>query len=139
MPERLIEADPEAYLRNVMVSRRAGMAPFDPRALAEHERCMALPGAAHSLCEDYRAAGIDLEHDRADRAAGHSLVMPLLVLWGELGIIERCFDALAEWRKVADDIQGPQPALRALHTRRSVAGPACRCASFPPGRARLVR
>ncbi|MBL8480863.1 MAG: alpha/beta hydrolase, partial [Rhodocyclaceae bacterium] len=107
MPERLIEADPAAYLRDVMGSRRAGMAPFDARALAEYERCMALPGAAHSLCEDYRAAaGIDLEHDRADRAAGRKLKMPVLVLWGELGIIERCFDPLAEWRKVAEDVQG---------------------------------
>lgn len=107
LPERFIEADPAAYLRDVMGSRRAGMAPFDPRALAEYERCMALPGAAHSLCEDYRAAaGIDLDHDRADRAAGHKLSMPVQVLWGELGIIERCFDPLAEWRKVARDVQG---------------------------------
>ena len=29
------------------------------------------PAAIHASCEDYRAAGtIDLEHDRADRAAG---------------------------------------------------------------------
>ncbi len=68
LPERLIEADPVAYLRDLMGNRHAGLAPFDPRALAEYERCVALPGAAHGLCEDYRAAaGIDLEHDRADR------------------------------------------------------------------------
>jgi len=107
MPERLIEADPAAYVRDVMGKRSAGLAPFDPRALAEYERCLALPGAAHGLCEDYRAAAtIDLEHDRLDRADGRILTMPLLVLWGEHGVIGRCFDPLAEWRKVADDVSG---------------------------------
>jgi haloacetate dehalogenase len=59
------------------------------------------------VCEDYRAAAtVDLEHDRADRAAGRRLRQPLQVLWGERGIIARCFDALAEWRRVADDVRG---------------------------------
>ena len=107
LPERLIEADPAAYVRDVMGKRSAGLAPFDPRALAEYQRCLALPGAAHGLCEDYRAAAtIDLEHDRADRKAGRKLGMPLLVLWGEQGVIGRCFDPLAEWRGVADDVTG---------------------------------
>jgi len=107
MPERLIEADPAAYIRDVMGRRSAGMAPFDPRALVEYQRCMALPGAAHALCEDYRAsAGIDLEHDRADRDAGRWLRTPLLVLWGEHGVVHRCFRPLDEWRRVAPDAQG---------------------------------
>ena len=107
LPERLLEADPAAYLRDVMGGRSAGLAPFDPRAMAEYVRCLSLPGAAHGLCEDYRAAaGIDLEHDRADREAGRRLEMPLMVLWGRDGVIERCFDALAEWRRVANDVRG---------------------------------
>lgn len=107
MPERLIESDPAAYVRDVMGKRSAGLAPFDPRALAEYQRCLALPGAAHGLCEDYRAAAtIDLEHDRVDRDAGRRLGMPLLVLWGEQGVIGKCFDPLAEWRRVADDVAG---------------------------------
>ena len=107
LPERLIEADPAAYLRDVMGRRSAGLAPFDPRALAEYGRCLAQPGAAHGLCEDYRAAaGIDLEHDRADRAAGRRLAMPLLALWGADGVVQRCFEPLEEWRRVADDVRG---------------------------------
>jgi haloacetate dehalogenase len=107
LPERLIEADPAAYLRDVMGRRSAGLAPFDPRALAEYARCLALPGTAHGICEDYRAAaGIDLEHDRADRDAGRKLAMPLLALWGKQGVVERCFDPLAEWRKVATQVEG---------------------------------
>jgi haloacetate dehalogenase len=107
LPERLIEADPAAYVREVMGRRSAGLAPFDPRALREYERCMALPGSAHGLCEDYRAAaGIDLEHDRADRDAGRQLRMPLLVLWGEQGVVHRCFDPLREWQRLADRVDG---------------------------------
>ena len=107
LPERLIEADPGAYLRDVMGRRSAGLAPFDARALAEYARCLSLPGTAHGICEDYRAAaGIDLEHDRADRDAGRRIETPLLALWGAQGVVQRCFDPLPEWRKVATRVEG---------------------------------
>lgn len=107
LPERLIEAEPAAYLHDVMGRRSAGLSPFAPEAWAEYERCIALPGAAHAMCEDYRAAaGIDLQHDREDRDAGRRLPMPVLALWGAQGVVQRCFDPLAEWRRVAADVQG---------------------------------
>lgn len=107
LPERLIAADPQAYVRDVMGRRSAGLTPFDPRALAEYVRCLALPGTARGICEDYRAAaGIDLAHDRADRDAGRMLGAPLLVLWGADGVVARCFDPLAEWRRLAADVAG---------------------------------
>jgi haloacetate dehalogenase len=107
LPERLIEADPAAYVRDVIGRRSAGLAPFTPPALAAYERAMALPGAAHGICEDYRAAaGIDLEHDRADRDAGHQLSTPTLVLWGAQGVVHSCFQPLQEWQRVATQVQG---------------------------------
>jgi haloacetate dehalogenase len=107
LPERLIEADPVAYLRDLMGRRPAGLAAFAPEALAEYERCIAIPGTAASMCEDYRAsAGIDLELDRADQAAGRRLAMPLRVLWGAQGVVGRCFDVMRLWRDVADDVGG---------------------------------
>jgi haloacetate dehalogenase len=107
LPERLIQADPAAYIRDMLGKRGAGLAPFDPRALAEYQRCVALPGTAHAMCEDYRAAAsIDLEHDRVDRAAGRLLQQPLLVLWGEKGVVHRCFRPLDEWRRVAREVNG---------------------------------
>ena len=107
LPERLIEADPAAYVREVMGRRSAGLAPFDPRALAEYARTLALPGTAHGICEDYRASsGIDLDHDRADRDAGTRLAVPLLALWGLEGVVHRCFQPLDEWRRVATDVRG---------------------------------
>ncbi|MEG2880287.1 MAG: alpha/beta hydrolase [Comamonas sp.] len=107
LPERLIEADAAAYVRDVMGGRSAGLGPFDARALGEYMRCLALPGAAHGVCEDYRAAaGIDLVHEREDRQTGLRLSVPLLVLWGEQGVVHRCFEPLKEWQKIADDVRG---------------------------------
>ncbi|MEN5029012.1 alpha/beta hydrolase [Pseudomonas sp. Ps21-P2] len=107
LPESLIEANPELFLRSVMGSRSAGLKPFTPEAFAEYLRCLQIPGSARGICEDYRAsAGIDLDHDRADIAAGNQLTLPLLVLWGAEGTVGRCFDPLKEWRQVATDVRG---------------------------------
>ena len=107
LPERLISADPGAYIRDVMGGRNGSLEAFDPRALDEYTRCLSLPGAAHGLCEDYRAAAtIDLEHDRDDRAHGRKVPQPMLVLWGEYGVVERCFKPLQEWDRVAEDVSG---------------------------------
>jgi haloacetate dehalogenase len=104
-PERMIGADPRAYLRDKMAdSRDRGV--FAPEAWAEYERCFT-PEAIHASCEDYRAAaGIDLAHDRADRDAGRRVECPLLALWGERGIIGRCFRPIDEWKRVAADVRG---------------------------------
>jgi len=107
LPERLIEADPAAYVRDVLGRRSAGLAPFDPRALAEYVRCLELPGTAHGLCEDYRAsATIDLVHDQLDIDKKNFLQQPLLVLWGEQGVVNQCFEPLKEWSKLAVNVQG---------------------------------
>lgn len=107
LPERLIGRDGAFYVRSVLGSRHAGLAPFAPDALAEYERCAADPATIHGFCEDYRAAAsIDLEHDRADREAGIRLAMPLLALWGAHGWVGHGYDVLAEWRRVAADVRG---------------------------------
>jgi haloacetate dehalogenase len=107
LPERLIDANPVAYLHDVIGRRLAGLAAFAPQALAEYERCIAIPGTAQSICEDYRAsASIDLEHDRADRIAGRKLTQPLRVLWGEQGAVGRSFDVPALWRDAAHHFSG---------------------------------
>jgi haloacetate dehalogenase len=109
-PERMIGADPEAYLRynfgEGRPGRPAGLAPFLPEAFPEYLRCFRAAGTIHASCEDYRAAAsIDLEHDRADYGR-RRVECPLLVLWGEQGVIGRCFDPLADWRDYASDVRG---------------------------------
>jgi len=104
-PERMIGADPAYYLRHKLGSWGTGTAHFDPRALAEYERCFRDPAAIHATCEDYRAAAsIDLAHDAED--ADRRVECPLLVLWGEKGVVNRLFDPLADWRAVARDVSG---------------------------------
>lgn len=106
-PETLIGADPEFYLLKTLGGRFAGLAPFTAEALDEYKRCIRQPDAIRGICEDYRAsATIDLEHDRADVAAGNKLAMPLLALWGAHGVVERCFQPLEEWRQRATDVRG---------------------------------
>jgi len=106
-PERLIGHDGAYYVRSLLAGRHAGLAPFAPEALAEYERCASDPATIHGFCEDYRAAAsVDLEHDRADRAAGVHLAMPLLALWGAHGWVGHGYDVLSEWRRVASDVRG---------------------------------
>jgi haloacetate dehalogenase len=106
LPERLLQADPAAYVRGVMGARHAGLAAFDARALAEYERCAAAPGWAQAVCEDYRAAaGVDLEHDQASRDAGQKIACPLAVLWGEHGVVHRFFQPEPLWAAQAADLR----------------------------------
>ena len=107
LPEKLIGADPVYYLHRKIGAWSGGLSLFDPRALAEYERCFADPATIHASCEDYRAAAsIDLIHDDADVAAGRKVACPLLVLWGDKGVVNRLFDPLRDWGAVAVDVRG---------------------------------
>jgi haloacetate dehalogenase len=106
VPETMIANGIDLVLPAKMGSGSAGLSPFAPEAWAEYVRCFT-PQMVHASCEDYRAAAsIDLEHDRADRAAGKRVRAPLLALWGAKGVVERCFEPLDEWRRVADHVEG---------------------------------
>lgn len=98
LPETLVGAAPAFYLRKKLGGWGShGLEIFDPRALAEYERCFGDPAAIHAMCEDYRAAAsIDLAHDRADAQA--RIACPLHVLWGERGVVHRLFAPLTDWR-----------------------------------------
>lgn len=105
LPERLIGADPVYYLRRKLGGWGTGLDHFDPRALAEYERCYRNPETIHATCEDYRAAAsIDLAHDRESET--QKIVCPLLVLWGERGVVHRLFKPLDDWAAVATDVRG---------------------------------
>ena len=103
LPERLIGADPEFFLREKLRGWSQGRWPFEEAAFAEYLRCFRDPETIHASCEDYRAAvSIDLEHDRVDRQAGRKVRCPVLALWGERGTVHRCFRPLEDWRRVAE-------------------------------------
>jgi haloacetate dehalogenase len=106
-PETLINADADLYLKQTIGARSAGLKPFTPEAYAEYLRCLQLPGTAHGICEDYRASvTIDLEHDRETLAKGQKIACEFLALWGAEGVIEKCFDPVAEWKSFSDKVTG---------------------------------
>jgi len=100
LPERMIGGDTCHYLHWKLGGwGSGGLGHVEPEALAEYERCFTRPANIHAACEDYRAsAGIDLEHDRASRAAGQKIACELLLLWGTRGVVQRLFDPLALWQ-----------------------------------------
>ena len=105
LPETLIGHDPEYYLRAKLGHWSAGMDGFTEEALAEYIRCFRDPATIHASCEDYRAAAsIDLEHDESDM--DRKVACPMLVLWGDRGLMERNYDVLGTWCERASDVRG---------------------------------
>src|SRR3989440_684366 len=104
LPERLIGAEAEFFLRH-MLGLAHNPDRLEPEAFADYLRCFANPETIRATCDEYRAgAGIDLEHDRADRA--RKITMPLLVLWGRSSGQGSGYDMLAVWREHANDVRG---------------------------------
>jgi len=104
-PEILIGANPEYFLRTCLERWSNDFSAFTPEALAGYLRCFRQPATIHATCEDYRAAAsIDLMHDRADLT--QKIICPLLVLWGNQGIIGRKYNVLETWQKRAENVLG---------------------------------
>lgn len=106
LPERMIAADPTAWLKGCLSRWSLGNdAAFDPAAVAEYVRCFSTADAIRASCDDYRAAaGIDLLHDASD--ADRRIECPLLILWGAKGFVGRNYDMLALWREKASHVTG---------------------------------
>jgi len=98
-PEVVINAAPEAWFKAHTSREPKGPGFFHPDALADYLAAARNPDMIRGMCEDYRAAAsIDLEHDRASRAAGRKVQCPMLVLWGAKGKVGQWYDPLAVWR-----------------------------------------
>jgi haloacetate dehalogenase len=109
LPERLIGADPDYYLRRKLAQWSAGdgIEAFAPEVIEEYVRCFSDPESIRATCEDYRAASsIDLEHDEADASADRRVECPALVLWGREGYVGQAYDPLAVWKDYATDVSG---------------------------------
>ena len=108
LPERLIAADPDAYLEHHLRVIGLGAQPgrYPETVIAAYRAQLSDPGAVEAICEDYRAgAGIDRQLDEADR--GRRIECPVLVLWGTRGALEPLYgDVLAVWRSWARDVRG---------------------------------
>ncbi|MGH8872454.1 MAG: alpha/beta fold hydrolase [Acidimicrobiia bacterium] len=106
LPEKLIGADPEWFLR-WHTTRGPDTRFFDAAALDDYLACFRDPETIRGMCDDYRAgATIDFEHDLADMESGRKIRCPVLVLWGGAGRLGEWYDVLAVWRSWADEVQG---------------------------------
>jgi haloacetate dehalogenase len=101
IPERAINADPDSWYHG------------DPDAMGqenydEWREAMRNPAVVRAMLEDYRAGlTLDREHEEVDRAAGHRLGMPLLVLWSRRDDLEDLYgDPLVIWRDWGIDVRG---------------------------------
>jgi haloacetate dehalogenase len=107
VPERMIGADPEFWLRAHMAAQPRGDGFQDEAAVREYVRCFADPAAVEASCADYRsAATVDLEHDARDAEAGHRVACPLLALWGGSSFVGQHYDVLVAWREYALEVRG---------------------------------
>ena len=107
IPETMIGANTEFFMKQFMGGRHAGLSIFAPECWQEYVLAMSDPACLHAMCEDYRAAAsIDLEHDRQSIAQKQLLEMPMRVLWGEFGQVNACFKPLEDWQKLGTDVSG---------------------------------
>ncbi|WP_270933428.1 alpha/beta fold hydrolase [Falsiroseomonas oryzae] len=101
-PERMIQRDVEDWfdLHTSREPKDKGF--FHPDARADYLAALHAPGTVEAICEDYRAAAtIDLDHDRASRAAGDRVACPLLALWGAKGKVGVWYRPLEVWHDYA--------------------------------------
>lgn len=111
LPERILEAVPEAIIDDALCQWGSPPAVFSPEVRAAYVQSLRDPEHAHAICEEYRAAAsIDREHDKADRESGRRITCPVLVLWAAQGALDTWYvdegGPIALWRAWSNDLQG---------------------------------
>jgi haloacetate dehalogenase len=106
LPEKYLLGAPDAVFDNPF-----GGGSFGPEVKAEYLETYRDPTRVHAICEEYRAAaGLDIEHDKADQKASRRITCPMLHLWATGGPLDTFYGeeggALGIWRKWADNVQG---------------------------------
>ncbi|MET9118935.1 alpha/beta hydrolase [Streptomyces longwoodensis] len=100
-PERVINADPDAWYRGD--PRVMGRENHDEFRVATRD-----PEVVRAMLEDYRAGlTVDRRHEEEDRAAGTRVRCPALILWSLRDDLEQLYgDPLRIWRDWATDVRG---------------------------------
>lgn len=105
LPERLIGHDPDFYLDHLLGRWAGNRALLENAAVAAYARAFRRSSVIEATCEDYRAgATIDLDHDRADRAAGRRIAAPTLLIRGQRYLAPKTAPPLAIWREYAEGV-----------------------------------
>ena len=108
LPERMIGADPVAYLDWTLTqwTLRKNLEIFSPAALKSYRKQIQDPARIHAMCSDYRAgASIDRVLDEQDKIAGKQIAVPLRLLCGAHGFPSKSGNAVAIWRGWAQRLE----------------------------------
>ena len=104
-PEKLIEANPEFYLKTKLKMWGNSEKFINQAAMKEYLRCFKKKNTIHATCEDYRAAStIDIAHHNKDKR--NKITFPILVIWGKYGTIEKLYNPIKIWKKWALNVSG---------------------------------
>jgi haloacetate dehalogenase len=107
LPERLLAADPDAFIDHALRGMTAGRSVIEPAAMDAYRAAFRDPSVRHAICEDYRAAlDEDLLLDQADQAAGRRMPCPVLVLWPEAAHPPGKPNPIDIWRRWATTVDG---------------------------------
>jgi haloacetate dehalogenase len=102
VPEHMIGADPDYWLRALMSQLLGEGASIEPQAMDDYIRCFRDPRTIAASCADFRAsASTDLIDDEETSAAKQKIECPVLVLWGTQSTGS---DPLSVWQQYAPDV-----------------------------------
>jgi pimeloyl-ACP methyl ester carboxylesterase len=104
LPELLVGANVEAYLRYFYTVWTYNRAAFTSEVIAEYVQTFSAPGALRGGFNDYRA-GIAEDWSQDKQDTGRKLTMPTLVLWGKESLAH-VFNVLEIWQEFAQDVRG---------------------------------
>ncbi len=107
LPETMIGADTELYVRTHLDAQSKTPGAVSPAAFAEYLRCYRDPASIHAVCEDYRAgATIDARQIAAAKRRAGKIAAPLFAIWGGKGTVGKLFDVIGLWREEAEQVAG---------------------------------
>ncbi|MGB5556997.1 MAG: alpha/beta hydrolase [Paracoccaceae bacterium] len=107
LPERMINADPVAYLDWTLGAWTLdkSLSAFPADSLASYRKQASDPARIAAMCADYRAgATFDRALDEADRSARRKIAAPLRFLWARGGFPAQTGDPAGFWRNWADQV-----------------------------------
>ena len=110
--EKLLAADPDAFLDATLAHMAGSLDNLHPAALADYRAAFRRRSVRAAMIDDYKAAdGADAVFDAADRAAGRLLSCPVLVFWGNERMVAEgarggTLTAVDVWRRWAADVSG---------------------------------
>ena len=111
LPERILNACPDAIIDNALGAWGSPSAVFPPDVRAAYVQALSDDEHVHAICEEYRAAAtLDREHDKIDTLGKRQIACPLLVLWSASGALDTWYTEaggpIALWQQWSDNVQG---------------------------------